>query len=154
MTLLRHPAGEHTLTPHLVVPSADAASTWYQRAFGAEERSRLPLPGGQVMYVELAFGDTTIMVADEFPAFGVLSPLSIGGTATVFHLLTDAVDTLWQRAVEAGAREHHPLEDQFWGDRSGQLLDPFGHRWGLTQHLRSVSREELEREAAKFFAPA
>ena len=141
-----------TITPHIVVRDASAASEWYQRALGAEERDRLPLPNGKVMYVELRFGDSPVMAADEFPEFGVVSPLGIGGTAVVLHLLTEDVDALWQRAVDAGAEVLSPLQDQFWGDRQGQLRDPFGHKWNLAQHVRDVPREELEAAAAAMFA--
>jgi PhnB protein len=146
------PAGMHTITPHLVVGDADAASDWYQRALGAVERMRLPLPNGKVMYVELRIGDSTLMAASEFAEFGIVSPLTIGGTAVVLHVFTDDVDAAWQRAVDAGAEILHPLQDQFWGDRQGQLLDPFGHKWNLAQHLRDVPADELAEAAAKVFA--
>jgi uncharacterized glyoxalase superfamily protein PhnB len=142
----------HTITPHIVVRDAGAASDWYQRALGALEQTRLPLPSGKLMYVELRFGDSPVMVADEFPEFGILSPLAIGGTAVVLHLSTDDVDRAWQRAVEAGAEVLQPLQDQFWGDRQGQLRDPFGHKWNLAQHLRDVPADELARAAAALFA--
>src|SRR5215207_9506648 len=97
------PAGMHTITPHIVVRDAIAASEWYQRALGAEERDRLPLPNGKVMYVELWFGDSPVMVADEFPDLGILSPLTLGGMAFKVTTFTEDVDSAWQRAVEAGA---------------------------------------------------
>jgi PhnB protein len=146
------PAGLHTITPHIVVRDAIAASDWYQRALGAEERDRLPLPNGKVMYVELWFGDSPVMVADEFPELEILSPLAIGGTPVVLHVFTDNVDSAWQRAVEAGAVVVRPLQDQFWGDRQGQLLDPFGHKWGLAQHVRDVPSNEIAAAAASMFA--
>jgi len=138
----------HTITPHIVVRDAARAAEWYASAFGAEERDRLPLPGGKLMYVELWFGDSAVMVADEFPEAGVVSPQSIGGTPVVLHLFTDEVEALWERALGAGAEVLHPLTDQFWGDRQGQLTDPFGHRWGLAQHVRDVARDEIARAAA------
>jgi PhnB protein len=134
-----------------VVRDAARAADWYARALGAEERSRIPLPGGKLMSVELAFGESTVMVADEFPEAGILSPLSIGGTATVLNITTDDVDSLWQRALDAGAEVLHPLEDAFWGDRHGQITDPFGHRWGLAQHIRDVPHDEVVSAAAKAF---
>jgi PhnB protein len=103
------------------------------------------------MYIELRFGDTTVMAADEFPDYGVVSPLTIGGTAVVLHLVSDDVESDWQRAVDAGAEVLQPLQDQFWGDRQGQLLDPFGHKWGLAQHMRDVPRAEIEQAAAAMF---
>jgi PhnB protein len=139
------------ITPHIVVRDASKASDFYQAAFGAEERDRLPLPGGKLMYAELAFGDSTVMVADEFPDFGILSPLALGGTAVVLHMEVEDVDAAWQRALDAGAEVSQPLADQFWGDRHGQLLDPFGHKWGLAQHLRDVPPKEIARAAAEAF---
>lgn len=145
------PAGMHSITPHIVVRDADAPSTWYRQAPGAVERTRLTLPSGKVMYAELRLGDSPVMVADEFPEFGIVSPLAIGGTAVVLHLFTDDVDALWQSATTAGAEVVVPLDDQFWGDRQGQLLDPFGHKWNLAQHLRDVSEDELVEAAAAAF---
>jgi PhnB protein len=140
-----------SLTPHIVVRDAAGAAEWYKRALGAEERSRVPLPGGKLMSVELWFGDSAVMVADEFPEAGICSPQTVGGTSTVLHLSTEDVDALWKRAVDAGAVVLHPLQDQFWGDRHGQLTDPYGHRWGLAQHLRDVPPEEVARAAAEAF---
>ena len=112
------------ITPHLVVRDAAAAAEWYTAALGAEERSRLAVPGGKLMQLELRFGSSTVMLADEFPEMGVLSPLSIGGTATVLHLSTDDVDAVWQRAIDAGAEVRQPLAEAFWGERYGQITDP------------------------------
>ena len=145
------PAGMHTITPHLVVGDSAAAADWYKHVLGAEERNRIELPGGKLMQVELWFGDSAVMLADEFPEAGVLSPLSVGGTATVLHLYTNDVDALWNRAVDAGAAVRQPLQDVFWGERYGQITDPFGHRWGLAQHLREVPRQEIEEAAAAMF---
>ena len=119
---------------HIVVPDALAASAWYMQAFGAEERSRAELPGG-IWTAVLAFGDDDVHIASEWPEGDVLSPLTIGGTATVLQLQTDDADTLWQRAVSAGAEVRHELADQPWGERHGQLTDPFGHRWNVAQPL-------------------
>jgi PhnB protein len=141
-----------TITPHIVVGDAARAADWYSAVLGAEERGRLEVPGGKLMQVELWFGDSPVMLADEFPDMGVLSPLSIGGTATVLHLTVDNVDDVWSRAVEAGAEIRQPLGDVFWGERYGQITDPFGHRWGLAQHLRDVPREELERAVVRAFS--
>jgi PhnB protein len=141
----------HTITPHIVVGDAAAAAEWYAAVFGAEERSRLEVPGGKLMQVELRFGDSAVMLADEFPDMGVLSPVSVGGTATVLHFTTDDVDAVWQRAVDGGAEVRQPLGDAFWGERYGQITDPFGHRWGLAQHLRDVPREELVHAVAEAF---
>ena len=140
-----------TITPHLVVREAARAAEWYRDALGAEERGRIEVPGGKLMQVELWFGDAQVMLADEFPELGVLSPLSIGGTATVLHLQTEDVDALWERATAAGAEVLQPLADAFWGERYGQITDPFGHRWGLAQRVREVSREEIAAAAAALF---
>jgi PhnB protein len=139
------------ITPHLVVRDAARAAEWYALALGAEERSRIPLPSGKLLSVELSIGDSTVMIADEFPDAGILSPLAVGGTSTVLNIDTDDVDGLWQRALDAGAVVHHPLQDAFWGDRHGQLNDPFGHRWGLAQHIREVPQDEVVRAAAEAF---
>jgi PhnB protein len=141
-----------TITPHIVVSDAAAASEWYQRALGAVETDRLPLPGGKNMYVELRFGDDRVMAADEFPDFGILSPLDLGGTAVVLHLECEDVDAAWKTAVDAGAEVLSPLQDQFWGARQGQLRDPFGHKWNLAHQVREVPRAELEAAAASVFA--
>ena len=140
-----------TITPHLVVRGAAAASEWYQRALGATERGRVPVPGGRFMQIELRFGDSTVMIADEFPEIGVLSPKSVGGTYGALHVATGDVDALWKRAVDAGAEVYQPLQEQFWGDRHGQIIDPFGHRWGLSQHVRDVPPDEIARAAAEAF---
>lgn len=145
------PDGIHTITPHLVVRDAGRAADWYKTALGAEERGRIPVPGGKYMQIELWFGDSAVMLADEFPEAGILSPLAIGGTPVVLHFSTENVEALWKRAVDAGATVLQPLQDQFWGDRYGQIIDPFGYHWGLAQHTRDVSREEMTRHAAKVF---
>ena len=144
----------HTITAHVVVRDAARAAAWYSADFGAEERGRLEVPGGKLMQVELWFGDSAVMLADEFPEMGVLSPLSVGGTATVLHFSTDDADAVWQRALEGGAEVRQPLQDAFWGERYGQITDPFGHRWGIAQHLRDVPREDLERAVSEAFGGA
>jgi PhnB protein len=148
---VKAPAGIHTITPHIVVSDAAAAAEWYVQVLGAEERSRLEVRGGKLMQVELWFGDSAVMLADEFPDAGVLAPPSVGGTATVLHMSTNDVDAVWNRAVDAGAEVRQPLHDAFWGERYGQITDPFGHRWGLAQHLRDVPRQEIEQAAAATF---
>lgn len=145
------PNGIHTLTPHIVVREARRAAEWYKEAFGAEERGRIPVPGGKVMQIELWFGDSAVMIADEFPEAGILSPQAIGGNPVVLHFSTENVEALWKRAIEAGAEVVQPIQDQFWGDRYGQIRDPFGYRWGLAQHVRDVSSEEIARAAWTLF---
>jgi PhnB protein len=133
------------------VRDAGRAAEWYEHALGAEPGRRVQLPDGRFMQIELRFGDSQVMIADEFPELGIVSPQTLGGTYGALHLATDDVDALWQRAVDAGAEVVHPLGDAFWGERFGQVVDPFGHRWGLAQHLREVPAEELARAAAEAF---
>ena len=139
------------VTPHFVVPDAAEAADWYARAFGAREQSRVPLPGGKVMTVVLQIGESAVHVGGEFPTAGILSPLSIGGTATVLQINTDDADALWEQALAAGADVHHELADQFWGERHGQLTDPFGHRWNIAQRVRDVPDDAIARAAAEAF---
>lgn len=145
------PARIDALTVHIVVRGAARAAEWYQEALGAEVRGRIPVPGGKFMQIELRFGDSTVMIADEFPEMGVLSPQALGGTYGALHISTNDVDALWKRALDAGAEVFQPLGDTFWGDRHGQIIDPFGHRWGLSQHVRSVPHDEIVRAAAAMF---
>jgi PhnB protein len=142
------------LIPHIVVRDAGRAAEWYERALGAEIGSRIPLPDGRFMQIELLFGDSPVMIADEFPEWGAVSPLTLGGTYGALTITSDAVDELWERALAAGAQVHSPLQDAFWGERHGQILDPFGHRWGLAQHLEDVPQDEIVRRAAELFGTA
>jgi PhnB protein len=144
-------AAEHTITPHIVVRDAARAAAWYVQALGAEERGRIPVPNGRYMQIELRWGDSAVMIADEFPEMGVLSPLSIGGQYGALAIHTDDVEALWQRAVEAGAEIFLPLQDVFWGDRHGEIIDPFGHKWALAQHVRDVPADEIRSAAAAMF---
>ena len=114
----------------------------------------MPLPGGRVMTIELAIGDSSLHVASEFADAGILSPLTIGGTATVLQIQTDDADALWARALGAGAEVRLELADQFWGERHGQVVDPYGHRWNIAQRVQVVTHEELEAGAAKVFGSA
>jgi PhnB protein len=146
------PAGYHTITPHMVVRGAARAADWYKDVFGAVETSRVPVPGGKLMSVELWFGDSPMRLADEFPEMNVISPQTLGGTPITLTVFTDDVNALWKRAIDAGAQVFHPLQDAFWGDRHGVVIDPFGHRWGLAQHMRDVPQDEIARAAAKAFS--
>ena len=139
------------IAAHIVVQDAAEAAGWYANAFGARELSRIPLPGAKVMTVELAFGDSVVHVGSEFPDMGIVSPLTIGGTATVLQINTDDADGLWTRAVTAGAEARHQLADSFWGERHGQLGDPFGHRWNIAQRVRDVPHDEIVAAAAQAF---
>jgi PhnB protein len=139
------------IAAHIVVPDAAEAAAWYARAFGARELSRVPLPRDRVMTVELVFGDSVVHVGSEFLEMGILSPLAIGGTATVLQINTDDADRLWRRALDAGAEPRGELADAFWGERHGQLGDPFGHRWNVAQRLRDVPHDEIVAAAAEIF---
>jgi PhnB protein len=141
----------HTITVHLVVRGADRAANWYVQALGAEERGRVSVPDGRFMQIELRFGDSTVMIADEFPEMGVVSPLTVGGVYSTLSIHTDDVEALWERAVQAGAEVVQPLQDMFWGDRHGEIIDPFGHKWALAQHVRDVPAEEIRAAAAALF---
>jgi len=145
------PDTRHTITPHLVCRDAGSAAEWYGRALGAEERSRVPVPDGRFMQIQLRFGDSTVMIADEFPEMGVISPLTVGGVYSTLSIHSDDVDALWRRAVGAGAEVFQPLQDMFWGDRHGEIIDPFGHKWALAQHIREVPAEEIRAAAAAMF---
>jgi PhnB protein len=144
-------SGPSSVTPHIVVPDASEGSSWYQRAFGAVEQSRVPLPGDRVMTVELRFGESTVHVGSEFPEAGILGPHAIGGTPAVLQIATDDADELWERARAAGAEVSHELADQFWGERHGQLIDPYGHRWNIAQRIRDVPPDEVAEAAARAF---
>lgn len=153
MSQVKVPPGDtRTLTPHMVVRDAARAVHWYSEAFGAVERQRVTLPDGRLMSVELALGESRLMLADEFPELGAVSPLTLGGTYGALVIGTDDVDVLWERALAAGAQVFHPLADTFWGERQGQVIDPFGHRWGLSQHVEDVPPDEVARRAAEAFA--
>jgi PhnB protein len=141
------------LTNHLVTRDPDRACAWYVTVLGAVENSRISLPDGRTLTIELSFGDSVVAIADEFPAMGINSPLTLGGTYSALHLAVEDVDTAWRRALAAGATEFEPLHDAFWGDRTGQFIDPFGHRWALDQHVRDVPHDEVVRLAAVAFAP-
>jgi uncharacterized glyoxalase superfamily protein PhnB len=141
-----------TLTAHIVVQGADEAAAFYQAAFGAEEISRIPTTDGRLMSVQLRIADSVLHVADEFPEMRVLAPPSLGGTAVVLSLEVSDAETAFAQAIEAGAAVRQPLQEMFWGDLHGQLEDPFGHRWNISQHLRDVPHEEVVAAAAKLFA--
>ena len=141
-----------SITAHIVVQGAETAAGFYRDAFGATEISRIPTPDGRLMSVELRVGSSALHLADEFPEFGVLAPPSVGGTAVVLQLDVDDVEAVFAQAVAAGAEVRTPLADTFWGARYGQLTDPFGHRWNISQQLRDVPHEEVVAAAAKAFS--
>jgi PhnB protein len=140
------------ITPHIVVQGAERAATFYRDAFGAEEVDRIPTPDGRLMSVQLRIGGGMLHLADEFPEMGVLAPPSIGGTPVVLALEVADADAVFAQAMAAGAKVRQPLADMFWGDRHGQLEDPFGHHWNIGQHLRDVPHDEVVAAAAKVFS--
>jgi len=139
------------VTPHIVVQGAERAAAFYRDAFGAEELNRIPTPDGRLMSVQLRTGDGVLHLADEFPEMGVLAPPSVGGTPVVLALDVPDAEAVFAQAVAAGAEVRQPLADMFWGDLHGQLDDPFGHRWNLSQHLRDVPHDEVVAAAARAF---
>jgi PhnB protein len=140
------------ITPHIVVQGAERATAFYTEAFGAEEIERIPIPDGRLMSVQLRIGDGVLHLADEFPEIGVLAPPSIGGTAVVLALEVADADAVFAQAIAAGAEVRQPLQDMFWGDRHGQIQDPFGHLWNISHHLRDVPHEEVVAAATRAFS--
>ena len=146
------PKGMHTITPHLVINEATKALEFYKNAFGAKVLDAHQTPDGKVMHAAVKIGDSTVFLADEFPGTGCASPKTLGGSSVVLHVYVKDVDKLFNQAVSAGATVTMPLANQFWGDRYGQVADPFGHRWSLGQHVEDVSPEEMERRSKEVFA--
>jgi PhnB protein len=141
------PDGYHTVTPYLIVNGAAKALAFYQQAFGAKELFRMEQPGGKIGHAEFKIGDSPIMLADEFPEMGARSPQSLGGTPVSILLYVENVDQMTEQAVAAGAKILRPLQNQFYGDRSATLADPFGHTWHVATHVEDVSPEEMSKRA-------
>ncbi len=139
------PEGYHTATPYLIVKGAADAIEFYKRAFGAQELMRFADPGGRVGHAEIKIGDSPIMLADEHPEMGYVGPQSLGGTTVSILLYVENVDEWFARAVAAGGKTLRPVQDQFYGDRSGTLADPFGHIWTVATHKEDVTEEEMHR---------
>jgi PhnB protein len=146
---MKAPEGYHTVTPYLIVKGASAAMDFYKQAFDAIERMRMAGPDGKIMHAEMEIGSSPVMLADEFPQMGALSPQSIGGSPVFIFLRVENVDEVFQRAVDAGAVAERPVQNQFYGDRSGALRDPFGHRWTISTHIEDVSPAEMQRRMAE-----
>ncbi len=145
MSVQSTPPGYHTVTPYLIVKGAAQALDFYQTAFGATLLMRMDGPEGRVMHAEIKIGDSPIMLADEAPDLGLRSPLSLGGASASLLVYVDDVDVRFATAVAAGATVQRPVKDQFYGDRSGTLTDPFGQMWTLATHIEDVSPEEMTR---------
>jgi PhnB protein len=141
------PDGYRTATPYLIVKGAAEAIEFYKRAFGATEMLRMADPQGKVGHAEIKIGDSVIMLADEHPAMGYRGPRSLGGSSVSILLYLEDVDGVFERAVKAGAKAQRPVMNQFYGDRSGTLEDPFGHVWTVATHVEDVAPEELKRRA-------
>lgn len=142
------PEGYPQLSPYIIVDGAAKAIEFYAKVFDATERMRLEGPDGKVGHAEIQIGDGVVMLSDEHPEMGMLGPKSIGGTATTLGLYVDDVDAVVARALENGATALREVQDQFYGDRAGQFLDPFGHRWSVATHIEDVTPEEMQRRAA------
>ena len=145
------PDGYNSVTPYLVVDDAAKVIEFYKQAFGAEEKFRMPM-GDRIGHAELKIGDSFVMLADEFPSMDHLGPKSRGGTTVSLLLYVNDVDSSYKTAIDAGAKQLRPIENQFWGDRMGSLTDPFGHQWSLATHVEDVSEDEMERRMQAFSA--
>jgi PhnB protein len=143
------PDGYHGATPYLCIKDAARGIEFYKSAFGATETLRIDAPGGKIGHAEIRIGEAVLMIADEYPEMKFVSPGTLGGTPLLIHLYVPDVDAFVQRAVAAGAKLVRPVADQFYGDRGGQLEDPFGHVWFVATHVEDVPADELKRRAAE-----
>lgn len=143
------PDGMHTITPHLVCAGAAEAIEFYKKAFGAEELSRMPGAGGKLMHASIRIGDSVVMLTDEHPEYGSLGPLALKGTPVVIHIYVPDVDAFFARAVAAGAAVRMPPADMFWGDRYGQVSDPYGHHWSMATHRHDYTPEQMAEQMKK-----
>ena len=144
------PDGYHTATPYLIVKGAAAALDFYKKAFGATELFRMASPDGRIGHAEIRIGDSQIMLADEVPGMGYVSPQTLGGSPISLMLYVPDVDQVFQQAIAAGATAQRPVQDQFYGDRSGTLKDPFGHVWTISTHIEDIPPDEMRRRAEAF----
>ena len=142
------PEGYHSVTPYLIIKGAAEAIEYYKKSFGATELFRMPTPDGKIGHAELKIGDSPIMLSDEHPDLGHVGPQTLGGTSVGIMIYVDDVDTIYKRAISGGGQEIRPLQDQFYGDRSGTLKDPFGHMWTVATHVEDVAPEEMQKRMA------
>jgi len=147
------PDGYHAITPSLICGNAAAAIEFYKKAFGALEIMRMPAPGGKISHAELKIGDSAFMLSDEFPGRAIPPNPNALPSSELFLYVTDA-DATFNRALEAGAKSEMPIQDMFWGDRYGKIIDPAGHHWGIATHKEDVAPEEMKKRAAEFMAKA
>jgi PhnB protein len=150
MSVKSTPDGYHSVTPYLIVRGGAAAIDFYARAFGAVELFRLPMPDGRLGHAEIKIGDSPVMLADEMPEMGIVGPQTLGGAGVSLMIYVEDVDAVFAGALAVGATEVKPLQNQFYGDRSGTLKDPFGHSWTIATHVEDVDPEELSRRMAQF----
>ncbi|MEU9254387.1 VOC family protein [Streptomyces sp. NPDC048270] len=141
------PEGYPRVTPYLCTDGAAAAIDFYVAVLGARELMRMPAPGGKIGHAELELGNSVVMLADEYPEMGFRSPKSVGGTPVTLHVYVEDVDTVFAAALARGATELRPVRDEFYGDRTGQFLDPFGHRWSVATHVEDVPAEEMQKRS-------
>lgn len=146
------PEGYRTLTPYLAVDDATEAIEFYERAFGANERSRMPGPDGKIAHAELLIGDSLVMLSDPFPQSTVKPPAQVGGTTAGLFMYVEDVDAAYRRAIDAGATETMPPEDMFWGDRFASVADPFGHSWEIATHVEDLTPEEIAKRGQEAMA--
>jgi uncharacterized glyoxalase superfamily protein PhnB len=143
----------HSVNVYLVVTDAAEALHFYSKAFGAHSLRSMPGPDGKgTMHAEMVIGDSTVMLADEFPQMNLKSPKSLGGNCATLHIYVDDADALFNQAVEAGCEVLHPMSDVFWGDRYGKVADPYGHHWGIATHVEDLTEEEMAARAKEAFA--
>jgi PhnB protein len=143
------PEGFPRVTPYLIVDGAAAAIDFYTSVLGGTERMRMGGPGGKIGHAEIEIGNSVIMLADEHPEMNALGPRSIGGTPVTLHVYVEDADRVFERAIEAGAKPLHPVEDRFYGDRRGSFEDPFGHQWDVATHVEDVPPEEMSKRLAE-----
>lgn len=148
------PDGYHSVTPYLIVKAAADAIEFYKRAFGAIELMRMPSPDGRIAHAEIKIGDSAIMLADEHPEMGYRSPQSSGGAGVSLMVYVERVDEVFRTCVANGAKELQPVKDQFYGDRSGTLRDPFGHTWTIATHVEDIAPDEMRKRAEQFMQKA
>ncbi len=139
------PEGYNSVTAYLFVKGAASAIEYYKNVFGAKERMRMPGPNGRIMHAELQIGDSIVMLSDENPQAGAKSPVTLGGASTSLHVYVEDVDSTTKKAVSAGANVVRPVKDEFYGDRIGTIIDPFGHMWSIATHIEDVSPEEMKK---------
>jgi PhnB protein len=142
------PDGYPRVIPYLSVDGATAAIEFYSNVFGATERMRMPGPEGKIGHAELEIGDSVVMLADAFPDMGAPTPKALGGTPVTVMVYVEDVDDVFDRAIKAGATEERKVENQFYGDRVGQFMDPFGHKWFVATHVEDVPADEMQKRAA------